>query len=515
VGRRFDPDRAHKIEMTGNKAFPNPILSLRQIFSFNAPQHLLPFGVLLSRGVKTLAHRKREIKVSLRKKAQAPATVAAWSVSDLSALYTQNRSSLIAQARRILRSDADAAEVVQDAFLKFILAAPELDTADRAMAYLRTTVNNLCLNVIRATGSRPNLVAIDSDATQERLSEIAAENHIPMDATLAAAEDASIIREALSRLSKTQRTALVMWEVEGRTTKEIATAIGTSEKNVRHVVQRARASFIRVLTEWVVDEKTGATALDSISGTYKKAAELAKKSSKVALSLLIVMVAFLGFNSVTGSEFNNGSLVSTFTQEAPASVQSSPSSLPDTNIDLSNQKFIEDNSAINFRTSKSLFAGLSKDGLPTGFTVSDTTGNVGSLFVSSQSTITNPDGYVLVSYAQSLGESTLNALFSQTITVDGAGTSYFASPSVTVAGSWFPLTQTGSASAITRLSNGNYLLTATIYIDSTVDSALFVAATGGLDVDAIPNEITTRIILNSSKSSILAQAINIGAKGVK
>jgi hypothetical protein len=52
-------------------------------------------------------------------------------------------------------------------------------------------------------------------------------------------------------------------------------------------------------------------------------------------------------------------------------------------------------------------------------------------------------------------------------------------------------------------------------IDSTVDSALFVSATGGLDVNAIPNEVTTRIILNSSKSSILAQAINIGAKGVK
>ena len=280
-------------------------------------QHLASGGVLLSRG-QDVVSLKAGIQVSLRKKAQAPATVAAWSVSDLSALYTQNRSSLIAQARRILRSDADAAEVVQDAFLKFILAAPELDTADRAMAYLRTTINNLCLNVIRAAGSRPNLVAIDSDATQERLSEIAAENHIPMDSTLAAAEDASIIREALSRLSETQRTALVMWEVEGRTTKEIATAIGTSEKNVRHIVQRARASFIRVLTEWVVDEKTGATALDSISGTYKKAAELAKKSSKVALSLLIVMVAFLGFNSVTGSEFNTANVITSLTQEAPA-----------------------------------------------------------------------------------------------------------------------------------------------------------------------------------------------------
>jgi DNA-binding CsgD family transcriptional regulator len=361
------------------------------------------------------------------------------------------------------------------------------------------------------------LVAIDSDITQERLSEIAAENYIPMDATLAAAEDASIIREALSRLSETQRTALVMWEVDGRTTKEIAAAIGTSEKNVRHVVQRARASFIRVLTEWIVDEKTGTTALESISGTYKKAAELAKKSSKVALSLLIVMVAFLGFNSVTGTEFNNGSVVLTLTQETPTSSRVAPTTPPSSklNENLLTQKFIQDNSSVNFRTSKSLFAGLSKDGLPTGFTISDATGNVGSLNISSQSKITNPDGYVLVSYAQSQGESTLNALISQTITVDGSGTSYFASPSVTVAGSWFPLTQLGSASTITRLFDGNYLLTATIYIDSTVDSALFVAATGGLDVDAIPNEITTRIILNPSKSSILAQAINISAKGVK
>jgi len=456
--------------------------------------------------------------VSLRKNAQAPATIAAWSVSDLSALYTQNRSSLIAQARRILRSDADAAEVVQDAFLKFILAVPELDTADRAMAYLRTTVNNLCLNVIRATGSRPNLVAIDSDATQERLSEIAAENHIPMDSTLAAAEDASLIREALSRLSDTQRAALVMWEIEGRTTKEIAIAIGTSEKNVRHVVQRARASFIRVLSEWVVDEKTGSTALDALSGTYKKAAELAKKSSKVALSILILMVAFLGFNSVTGSEFNTPTITATDKQEAPSTVNSEANSnSPQSSAEEipSAQRIIQDNSAINFRTSKSLFAGLSMDGLPTGFTVSDSAGEVGSVGLSTQSKIMNPDGYVLVSYLQAYGENVVNLLMSQSVTVDGSGTSYHASPSITVAGSWFPLTQTGSASAITRLFNGNYLLTATLYIDSTIDSPLFVAATGGLDVDAIPNEITTRIILDSSKSTILAQAINISAKGVK
>jgi RNA polymerase sigma factor (sigma-70 family) len=463
-----------------------------------------------------LAQLKAGNQVSLRKKAKAPATVAAWSVSDLSALYTQNRSSLIAQARRILRSDADAAEVVQDAFLKFILAAPELDTADRAMAYLRTTVNNLCLNVIRATGSRPNLVAIDSDATQERLSEIAAENHIPMDETLAAAEDASLIREALSRLSETQRTALVMWEVEGRTTKEIATAIGTSEKNVRHIVQRARASFIRVLTEWVVDEKTGSTALDALSGTYKKAAELAKKSSKVALSLLIVMVAFLGFNSVTGAEFNNIPTVSNFTQDAPTTIEVAPEeSVAPSDEELSNQKVVTENNSINFRASNTLFAGLAKDGTPVGYTVSDSVGNVELINVSPASSILNPDGYVLVSYVQSTGANALNILLSQSITVDGAGTSYSASPSVTIAGNWYPMTLTQTASNIKRLPNGNYLLTATLYVDSTVESGMFFDSSSGLDVDAIPEEISTRIIMDSSKSQILAQAINVSARGVK
>ena len=446
------------------------------------------------------------------KKSTASAGPRMWTVAELGAFYVENRVELLAHASRILKDSSKAEEITQDALIKFMLAAPVLESRDHALSYLHRTIENLCIDMFRLEGRRPNLVVIDQAQSEvESVWQVSGDHS----EALTQAEDAAIIRQALALLSPAERAALVMWEIEGRSTKEIASELGIKESVVRHTVSRARASLRRVLTEVIIDEGRGLTALDLLSTTYKKSTELAKKSSKAVLSLLIVMVAFLGFNSVTESEFNNGSTVSTLTQEVPASTQSSTPTPTETNSDLSNQKIIENNSAINFRTSKSLFAGLSKDGLPTGFTVSDATGNIGSLSVSSQSTITNPDGYVLVSYAQSLGESTLNALISQTITVDGAGTSYFASPSVTVAGSWFPLTQTGSASTIIRLSNGNYLLTATIYIDSTVDSALFVAATGGLDVDAIPNEISTRIILDSSKGSILAQAINISSKGVK
>jgi RNA polymerase sigma factor (sigma-70 family) len=225
-----------------------------------------------------------------------------WTVADLASLYSDYRLSLISQARRMLRSDSEANEVVQEAFIKFILAAPELDTKERALAYLRATINNLSLNVIRARGSRPNLVALDSDTSAERLAEIAVENYIPADVSMSAAEDAAIIKLALTKLSPAERAALVMWEMEGRSTSEIAAELGIKESAVRHTVSRARASLRRVLSELVIDQERGLTALDMLSTSYKKAAELAQKSSKVALSFILVATAFLGFNSLTGNE---------------------------------------------------------------------------------------------------------------------------------------------------------------------------------------------------------------------
>ena len=236
--------------------------------------------------------------------AKSQAATTGWTVADLASLYSEHRTSLVSQSRRMLRSESEANEVVQEAFIKFILAAPELDTEGRALAYLRATINNLSLNVIRARGSRPNLVAIDSDTSAERLAEIAVENYIPADESISAAEDAAIIKLALAQLSPAERAALVMWEMEGRSTSEIASELGIKESAVRHTVSRARASLRRVLSELVIDEERGLTALDMLSTSYKKAAVLAQKSSKVALSLLLVVTAFLGFNSLTGNEGN-------------------------------------------------------------------------------------------------------------------------------------------------------------------------------------------------------------------
>ncbi len=466
-----------------------------------------------------MALRKKQAAQEASSPVATSTPVSEWSIADLSALYAEQRSSLTSQARRILRSEADAVEIVQEAFLKFILAAPELDSRDRALAYLRTTVNNLCLNQIRATGSRPNLVAIDSETSVERINEIAAENHIPFDDSLAAAEDAGIIREALSRLSADQRTALVMWEMEGRTTEEIAAELGTTPANVRHVVQRARQSFVRVLTEWVIDEETGATALDALSSSYKKAAELAKKSSKVALSLILLLAAFVGFNSF-GTKHAVTTVGTTQSQEAPASTPSQADSAasaasPSASATAEQKKSDALVKQVDAKTAPLAFFGLDSNGLPTGFTVTDLQGHAGKIIVGKPLPTLTDEGTLLNAPAMTYDANAVNVLLSQSVSVTGDGTTYTVTPSVSMGGSWVALKVSGTNTDISRLPDGNYLVTSVMYVDSISEAGMIIPVSRGVDVTSAPTSITTRLILNPGKTQILAQAIQVATKGSK
>jgi RNA polymerase sigma factor (sigma-70 family) len=228
----------------------------------------------------------------------SPAT---WSVAQFSSFYTKNRSELITHANRIMKDKAKAEEITQEAIVKFMLAAPELESDQHALSYLHRTIENLCIDIFRAENRRPNLVALDdASAEVESAWQVSGDHSL----VISQAEDAAIIRQALSLLSPAERAALVMWEVEGRSTAEIAKELGIKESAVRHTVSRARASLRKVLSELVIDEARGLTALDLLSTTYKKAAELAGKSSKIALTFILVLTAFLGLNSITGNEPN-------------------------------------------------------------------------------------------------------------------------------------------------------------------------------------------------------------------
>jgi RNA polymerase sigma factor (sigma-70 family) len=439
-----------------------------------------------------------------------------WTVAELGAFYTEHRSELLAHANRVLKDSAKAEEITQDSLIKFMLAAPELESTDHALSYLHRTIENLCIDLFRMEGRRPNFVVID-----DAQAEVEAAWQVDGDhsAQISAAEDAAIIRQALAMLSPAERAALVMWEMEGRSTEEIAAELGIKETAVRHTVSRARTSLRRVLSELVIDEERGLTALDMLSTTYKKAADLAAKSSKVALSLLLVVTAFLGFNSLTGNE---GSVLPAVQQEgqaaptAPAKASASESAIPSPSVSAAGSKKSDGMvSGVYIKGSKLAFPGLDSEGTPTGFTVAGENG-LGKMWVSNNRPVATEEGTILATQAVT-SKGGPNVMIDQTITVDGNGTKYEVGyVALGINKQWAVANADATSVDFERMSNGQYLMTVTISLTSTPTSELAnPVGDRGYDVAGAPKTITTRLLLNASKTQILAQAIYLNGSAVK
>ena len=431
-----------------------------------------------------------------------------WTVAELGAFYTEHRSELLSHANRVLKDSAKAEEITQDSLIKFMLAAPELESSEHALSYLHRTIENLCIDYFRMEGRRPNLVVLDDAQAEVEAAWQVSGDH---SAVLSQAEDAAIIRQALALLSPAERAALVMWEMEGRSTSEIAAELGIKESAVRHTVSRARTSLRRVLSELVIDHERGLTALDMLSTTYKKAADLAAKSSKVALSLLLVVTAFLGFNSLTGRE---GVLPTAIPQESPAEVatplESAEAASPAPSISMPAKKSSTMVSGVYIKGAKATWPGLDSEGLPTAFTVTGENGTLGKIRINRNIPEATEQGTILATQVITY-QGGPNVSIDQSITVDGNGTKYEVQyVSFGINGVWAVAEARATSVDFERMSNGQYLTTVTISLLSTPTSELSIpVGNRGYDVVGAPKTITTRLLLNASKTQILAQAILI------
>jgi RNA polymerase sigma factor (sigma-70 family) len=453
--------------------------------------------------------------VAIRKKS-ASAGLKVWTVAELGAFYTEHRSELVAHASRILKDSARAEEVIQDALIKVMLAAPELESTDHALGYMHRTIENLCIDIFRMEGRRPNLVLLDDNSAELESTWIDNKDHVDV---IAAADDAAIVRQALAILSPAERAALVMWEMEGRSTSEIAAELGIKESAVRHTVSRARASLRKVMSELIVDKERGLTALDMLSTTYKKAAQIAKKSSKAALSLILVFFAFLGFNAmptdselpivttqetISSSEETNEAEVADPAVEASATPVITPAAIAKAQAAVENAK------ATTFS-----FIGLDKAGIPTGFTVTDSTGSLGSLYITNRPPVLSESELSLSQVAKT-DSGAANIFISQQLVSDSQGFNYLPSISYGKAGAWVPLVTKLTYLNSERLLSGDYLVTAIIKVESEVETPVVIpASASGRDLLTAPRQVITRLVLNPGKTQILSQAVYVVEKGVK
>jgi len=447
-----------------------------------------------------------------------------WTLGDLGKFFVENRAQFLAHARRLTSTSVEAEEIVQDSLVRVLLACPELASREHALSYFHRVIKNLSIDLYRREGRQPRLVVLD-----DFLDDVEAQWSVEVDYAeeFAAADDAAMVREAISLLSAAERAALVMWEVEGRSTAEIARELGLKESTVRHTVSRARARLRKILAERILDEERGLTALDLLSATYRKARKVVEKSSRVALSLCLVFSAFAGFNSLMSGDFEaNENLIS-----LEESIEERESTLSPPNVkngetshldEVISRETLGDSGSIesmknpSSRTSSAIsvnstFLGLDESGLPTGFSVSDSLGNFGVLFLG-RSNVTNTETGLLHSGIISTKSGATNVLINQSIVVDAFGTSYIGEVSVGINGGWRPLSLSYISSDVERLASGNYLLTAIMMVDSALETFVKVpTGTSGTDLSSAPNFISTRVMLDPTKTKVLAQAVFVSA----
>ena len=179
------------------------------------------------------------------------------------------------------------------------------------------------------------------------------------------------------------------------------------------------------------------------------------------------------------------------------------------------KKSVPTAATVDIKSTGPAFAGVTVDGVPTGFTVTDTQGHTGALNVSKAVPVATNEGLVLHATAMTIDANGVNVLLDQTITIGGSGTTYETAAQVSLNRLWNMLSITSTTTDFERQSDGNYLLTATMSVDPAQTSGTLIPVSRGVDATSSPTQITTKILLNPGKSQILAQAIYVATKGAK
>jgi RNA polymerase sigma-70 factor (ECF subfamily) len=150
-------------------------------------------------------------------------------------LLERHQQRLFTLAVRELGSAADAEDAVQEAFIRAWKALPRF----RVESAFSTWVYRICLNAIhdqRARRARGGGVPLDD----------VVEPIDPRDAILEA-ELSSELQRALAALDETYRTAVILYDVLGRSYAEIAEVLSVPEGTVKSRIFRGRTELARSL----------------------------------------------------------------------------------------------------------------------------------------------------------------------------------------------------------------------------------------------------------------------------
>lgn len=144
------------------------------------------------------------------------------------------RGDLLRQARRLLDSEDDAEDAVQETLMKLWIMKERILNADKMRNMATVVCRNVSLNILR-------------DARQSvpiETAEVITLQGNPQ-LLLEQQESRQKLKRSIEKLTDKQRAILRMRNVENMTYADIAKIIGSSESSVRGMISKARLALLK------------------------------------------------------------------------------------------------------------------------------------------------------------------------------------------------------------------------------------------------------------------------------
>jgi RNA polymerase sigma-70 factor, ECF subfamily len=172
------------------------------------------------------------------------------------ALVREYGGRMLAVARRMLRSEEDAADAVQEAFLSAFVSIRRFRGGASLYTWLHRIVVNACLMRLRSRGRRNEvsleglLPAFNEGSNHSR--PVTAWNE-SAPARLERAETRAAVRNCIDQLPEDYLTIVLLRDIEELDTDQTALLLGLSRANVKTRLHRARQALRTQIKPMFVD----------------------------------------------------------------------------------------------------------------------------------------------------------------------------------------------------------------------------------------------------------------------
>lgn len=167
-------------------------------------------------------------------------------------LFIRYQRQVMRTASRLLGNVEDAGDAVQEVFLRLHKYLHRFDEEREFSPWLYQVTVNVCREI---AAKRPGSQMLSLDQEQER----GALDHLTsahnQEQEFGAAQERQMIAEAIASLPEKERAALVLRDLEGLDTSEVARLLGSTETTIRSQISMARVKIKKFRDKWL--GKTG------------------------------------------------------------------------------------------------------------------------------------------------------------------------------------------------------------------------------------------------------------------